>query len=183
MKRTNNKFRNNNYNNQIYSLNYKFDSNSIAGKVSGTALDLIKRYNELAKEAHTNNDYVSAEVFRQYAEHYRKIVTEINEKTRIIPPELMESPEIRKAVEQIEESAFSDAQLEGYDKFWDGVRVEKTLISDALKKGHAEGRAEGRIEGERIKQLEIARNLKKLGLNTEAICQATGLSPQEVEGL
>lgn len=80
MKRTNNKFRNNNYNNQIYSLNYKFDSNSIAGKVSGTALDLIKRYNELAKEAHTNNDYVSAEVFRQYAEHYRKIVTEINEK-------------------------------------------------------------------------------------------------------
>lgn len=46
----------------------------------------------------------------------------------------MESPEIRKAVEQIEESAFSDAQLEGYDKFWDGVRVEKTLISDALKK-------------------------------------------------
>ena len=80
MKRTNNKFRNNNYNNQIYSLNYKFDSNSIAGKVSGTALDLIKRYNELAKEAHTNNDYVSAEVFRQYAEHYRKIVTDINEK-------------------------------------------------------------------------------------------------------
>ena len=43
-------------------------------------MDLIKRYNELAKEAHTNNDYVSAEVFRQYAEHYRKIVTEINEK-------------------------------------------------------------------------------------------------------
>lgn len=81
MKRTNNKFRNNNnYNNQIYSLNYKFDSNSIAGKISGTALDLIKRYNELAKEAHSNNDYVSSEVFRQYAEHYRKIVTEINEK-------------------------------------------------------------------------------------------------------
>ena len=79
MKRTNNKFRNN-YNNQIYSLNYKFDSNSVAGKISGTALDLIKRYNELAKDAHSNNDYVTAEVFRQYAEHYRKIVTEINEK-------------------------------------------------------------------------------------------------------
>lgn len=63
-----------------------------------------------------------------------RYLTEINEKTRVIPPELMESPEIRKAVEQIEESAFSDAQLEGYDKFWDGVRVEKTLISDALKK-------------------------------------------------
>lgn len=78
----NNKYRNNNnnYNNQIYSLNYKFDSISAAGKFSGTALDLIKRYNELAKESQGNGNYVEAEVFRQYAEHYRKIVTEINEK-------------------------------------------------------------------------------------------------------
>ena len=77
MKKLNNKYRNNN---QIYSLNYKFDSTSIAGKISGTALDLIKKYNELAKEAHGNGNYVEMEVFRQYAEHYRKIVTEINEK-------------------------------------------------------------------------------------------------------
>ena len=72
----NNKFKGNN----IYSLNYKFDSISSAGKVSGTALDLIKRYNELAKEAQSNGNYVEMEVFRQYAEHYRKIVTEINER-------------------------------------------------------------------------------------------------------
>lgn len=74
------KYRNNNYNNQVYSINYKFDSISPAGKCNGTALDLIKRYNELAKEAHGNGNYVEAEVFRQYAEHYRKIVTEINER-------------------------------------------------------------------------------------------------------
>ena len=71
---------NNNYANQVYSINYKFDSISPAGKCSGTALDLIKRYNELAKEAHSNGNYVEAEVFRQYAEHYRKIITEINER-------------------------------------------------------------------------------------------------------
>jgi len=75
MKR-NNKFRGN----TIYSLNYKFDSVSAAGKFCGTALDLIKKYNELAKEAHSNGNYVEMEVFRQYAEHYRKIVTEINER-------------------------------------------------------------------------------------------------------
>ena len=74
----NNKFRGNG--NTIYSLNYKFDSVSSAGKLSGTALDLIKKYNELAKEAHNNGDYVQMEVFRQYAEHYRKIVTDINER-------------------------------------------------------------------------------------------------------
>ena len=32
------------------------------------------------EEAHNNGDYVQMEVFRQYAEHYRKIVTEINER-------------------------------------------------------------------------------------------------------
>lgn len=76
------KYRNNsnNYNNQIYSINYKFDSISPAGKCSGTALDLIKRYNELAKESQGNGNHVEAEVFRQYAEHYRKIVTEINDR-------------------------------------------------------------------------------------------------------
>ena len=86
MKKMNNKYRNNN--NQIYSLNYKFDSTSIAGKISGTALDLIKKYNELAKEAHGNGNYVEMEVFRQYAEHYRKIVTETNEKKIRKRPEL-----------------------------------------------------------------------------------------------
>lgn len=64
----------------VYSLNYKFDSVSAAGKISGTALELIKKYNELAKEAQGNGNYVEMEVFRQYAEHYRKIVTEINER-------------------------------------------------------------------------------------------------------
>ena len=74
---------NNNYNNQVYSINYKFDSVSPAGKICGTALDLIKKYNELAKEAQANNNYIEAEVFRQYAEHYRKIITEINERKNI----------------------------------------------------------------------------------------------------
>jgi len=64
----------------MYNLNYRFDSVSPAGKFSGTALDLIKRYNELAKEASSAGNYVEMEVFRQYAEHYRKIVTDINER-------------------------------------------------------------------------------------------------------
>lgn len=83
MKKVKYRNNNNNYNNQVYSINYKFDSISPAGKCSGTALDLIKRYNELAKEAHGNGNYVEAEVFRQYAEHYRKIITEINERKNI----------------------------------------------------------------------------------------------------
>lgn len=80
MKKQNNRFRNGNNNNNGYTLNYKFDSVSIAGKISGTALDLIRRYNDLAKEAQSSGDYVEMEIYRQYAEHYRKIVTDINER-------------------------------------------------------------------------------------------------------
>ncbi len=81
MKKQNNRFRNgNNNNNNSYTLNYKFDSVSIAGKVCGTALDLIRRYNDLAKEAQSAGNYVEMEVYRQYAEHYRKVVTDINER-------------------------------------------------------------------------------------------------------
>ena len=80
MKKQNNRFRNGNNNNNGYTLNYKFDSVSIAGKISGTALDLIRRYNDLAKEAQGCGNYVEMEVYRQYAEHYRKIVTDINER-------------------------------------------------------------------------------------------------------
>ena len=79
MKKQNNRYRNGN-NNNGYTLNYKFDSVSIAGKVSGTALDLIRKYNDLAKEAQSCVDYVEMEIYRQYAEHYRKIVTDINER-------------------------------------------------------------------------------------------------------
>lgn len=116
-----------------------------------------------------------------------RYLTEIDEKTRTIPQELLENPEISKAVQQIEESAFSDAQLWGYDEFWDAVRVEKTLVSDAVRKGMQEGMEkgmqEGRLEGERLKQLEIARNMKKKGIDIDTICEITGLSMKDLDNL
>ncbi len=102
MKKINNKYRSNNSSTNtstIYSLNYKFDSNSIAGKVNGTALELIKRYNDFAKDAQSNNDYVSAEIFRQYAEHYRKIVTEINERKNQLRQTAAEANDNRSTAE------------------------------------------------------------------------------------
>lgn len=127
MKRVNNKYRNNNGNNQIYSLNYKFDSNSIAGKCSGTALDLIKRYNELAKDAAGDNDYVTAEVFRQYAEHYRKIVTEINEKKN--QNRQMNNQQNQNATEQAEVPAVD----EGNSSAENGVNDNEVTTEEVVK--------------------------------------------------
>ena len=120
-----------------------------------------------------------------------RYLTEIDENTRQAPQDLMENPEINKAVTQIEESAFSDAQLWWYDDFWDAVRVENTLISDALREGRQEGIEQGRQEGieqgrqEGIRQNNVqnARGMKAEGIPTGIIAKITGLSPDEIEKL
>ena len=102
MKKNNNKYRNN-YSN-VYSLNYKFDSCSIAGKISGTALDLIRRYNDLAKEAQGSGNYVDMEIYRQYAEHYRKIVTDINERRQARQEQVLHTEENASGREDVAET-------------------------------------------------------------------------------
>ena len=108
-----------------------------------------------------------------------RFLTEINEHTREVPHELLSNPAIKKALDQLRESAFTEAQLQGYEKFWDIVSVERTLFSS----GKREGLVEGLAEGERKKQLEIARNLKAKGLAVEIIAEVTGLSVAEIEKL
>ena len=131
MKKT--KYRNNqnNYNNQIYSINYKFDSISPAGKCSGTALDLIKRYNELTKEAHGNGNYVEAEVFRQYAEHYRKIVTEINERknTRFpLKEQENEDQTLQSSQNKAEETPVAENEVPVNNQVVAEEKTETTLV-------------------------------------------------------
>ena len=126
------KYRNNNNYNQIYSINYKFDSISPAGKFCGTALDLIKRYNELAKEAQGNGNYVEAEVFRQYAEHYRKIVTEINERKNVRfnnrdnEQQVEKSEDKSETVDEVAETNTSDIKEEV-------VTEENSLVETKVK--------------------------------------------------
>lgn len=83
-----------------------------------------------------------------------RYLTEINDRTREVPKELMANPEVRKAVSQIEESAYTDAQLIGYDKFWDTISVERTLVNsvyrrykEGMEKGLQEGMEKGLQEG------------------------------------
>lgn len=124
-----------------------------------------------------------------------RYLTEIEEKTREVPKELLDNREIRKALTIVEESAYSPEQLMGYEKFWDIISTEKTFISSALRKGLAEGiekglaegRAEGiekgRAEGEQSKALDIARNLKTIGICNADIMKATGLTEEEINNL
>ena len=129
---------------------------------------------------------------RNYSEKKMQVLwlrylTEINEQTREIPAELMENPEIKKAVSVLEESAFTDAQLLGYEKFWDIISVEKTLYGSGWRRGVKEGREEGmkagKAKGEAEMQRKIACNLKKTGLPLDVIIQTTGLTAKEIDEL
>lgn len=120
-----------------------------------------------------------------------RFLTEIGESTRVVPHELLEVPEISKALTVLEESAFTDEELAGYEHFWDGISVEKTLYNSARREGLAEGRAEGIAEGraEGLAEGEakgkrlIAANMKKSGIDPLIIVQCTGLSIEEIERL
>ena len=140
-----------------------------------------------------------------------RYLTEIDGYMETVPQELLDNPEINKAMEVVEESAFSPEQLLGYDKFWDIIRTETTLYNSGvrqgreegeaigLEKGREEGRAEGREEGMELGVLkgrkegrlegraeglrQTARNLKSMGLGIADIQKATGLSEEEIRDL
>ena len=132
-----------------------------------------------------------------------RYLTEINEHTREVPEELLANPEVKKAVNALEESAFTDAQLAGYEKFWDIISVEKTLYNSAerkgmqkgleegmqkgleegMQKGLEEGRQEGLEEGMEKERLSNARRMKEKGLDAALITDITGLTREEIEKL
>ena len=118
-----------------------------------------------------------------------RFLKEINNNTTVVDPSLLEVEEIKQAVNLLEESAYSKAELLAYDKYWDDIRCEKALFKGYLKeglaqgeaKGLAKGLAKGREEGKAEGKAEMARNLHQLGMGIEQIAQAAQLSPKEIE--
>jgi len=59
-----------------------------------------------------------------------KFLTEINEETYTAPQELLENADVSQALEIVEESAYSEAEMAAYDGYWDAVRVEATIMGE-----------------------------------------------------
>ena len=136
-----------------------------------------------------------------------RFLTEIQTNTRQAPQDLLADPQIRKALSIVEESAYTDEQLLGYDKFWDVISVEKTLFYSANRRGMkqglaqglaqgieqglaqgreqglAQGREEGREEGREQEKIHIAQKMKALGMDTKTIEQVSGLTAEQIEQL
>ena len=106
-----------------------------------------------------------------------RFLTEINANTKEIPADLLNDPEIGKAVEELEISGFTDAELRAYDKFWDSVSVERTLLDDRYQKGMEKGRAEGM----NLRSLEIAKKMLAKGMDEATVMDVTGLTAEEMK--
>lgn len=84
------------------NINRAYDSNGPAGKLRGTAAQLVEKYVSLARDARVGRDRVLVENFLQHAEHYQRIMNEI------------------MIAQGIEPEAIDDDEQGGYDDQVDG---------------------------------------------------------------
>jgi predicted transposase/invertase (TIGR01784 family) len=141
--------------------------------------------------------------FRPQTGEHRKIgslwmrfLQEIGNGLETIPDEFKAIPEIARAAELAQESAYTRAELEAYDRYLDAIRVELTVRHDSLEEGKLLGIAEGEqigiTKGEQIgvakgeiRLLEakkiIAKNLLALGLDIHIVSESTGLAIADIQ--
>ena len=137
-----------------------------------------------------------AEIFPEYIlirvnEFDKVAVTPLEEwmrylKEGVIRPETT-APGLAEAREKLRYYSMTPAERRAYDEHLSAVMIQNDVLDSAKLEGRTEGllegRAEGRAEGEREKSLEIARKLKSMGMETDIIVQATGLSEDEIATL
>ena len=132
-----------------------------------------------------------------------RFLTEINEDTRVVPQELLENPEVKAALDMVEESALTPDERARYDGFQDWLRRQKSwevYEAEMKEKYEAEikkkaeerlvkmqeqlGQTQEQLDEAKAKFIETARKLKAMNvMTTEQIAEATGLTAEEIEGL
>lgn len=117
------------------------------------------------------------EVAKSPLEEWMRYLKEgvINEKTT--------APGLREAREKLQYYSMSDAERYAYDEHVNAVMIQNDVLGNARAEGLEQGRAEGRAEGEHNKAMDIAKNLKKIGIPVEQIINATGLTKDEIDAI
>ena len=120
-----------------------------------------------------------------FGNHPDRLKNLLNSLQSLNEDELIRQQQYLPTTEELEISGFTDAELRAYDKFWDSVSVERTLLDDRYQKGMEEGMEKGRTEGieEGMSQrsLEIARKMLAHGMDETSIMDMTGLTAEEIK--
>ena len=112
-----------------------------------------------------------------------RFLTEINEQTETVDSVLLENPEISQALNIVERSAYSDADLYVYEDYLLEVMTQRNSMKNERAEGRAEGKAEGRVEGVQSEKLETAKRMKADGLPIDVISKYTQLPIEDIEKL
>ena len=122
-----------------------------------------------------------------FGNHPNRLKNLLNSLQSLNEDELIQQQQYLPTTEELEISGFTDAELRAYDKFWDSVSVERTLIDDSYQKGKEKGKeegiAEGMEKGMNQKALEIAKNMLAMGLSAEQVAKATKLPLEIIKNL
>ena len=112
-----------------------------------------------------------------FSNHPDRLKNLLNTLQSLNENELIQQQQYLPTTEELEISGFSDAELRAYDKFWDSVSVERTLIDDSYQKGMEKGREEGMNQ----RSLEIGRKMLANGMDEASVMDMTGLTAEEIK--
>ena len=134
-----------------------------------------------------------------FGNHPDRLKNLLNTLQSLNEDELIQQQQYLPTTEELKISGFSDAELRAYDKFWDSVSVERTLIDDSYQKGKEKGKEEGiaegmemgikqgmekgKAEGKHEANTETAQRLLAMGLSAEQVAKATQLPLDIIKNL
>ena len=118
-----------------------------------------------------------------FGNHPDRLKNLLNTLQSLNEDELIQQQQYLPTTEELEISGFTDAELRAYDKFWDSVSVERTLLDDRYQKGMEEGMEKGRAEGKHEANTETAQRLLTMGLSAEQVAKATQLPLEIIKNL
>ncbi len=111
-------------------------------------------------------------------------------------PEGANAPGLEVVREKLKIDNMTKVEKEAYYRHLDNIVILRDNINteraegraegleagraEGLEAGRAEGLEAGRAEGEKLKQTEIARNMKKMGMDVGTIAAITGMSEEEI---
>jgi len=92
-----------------------------------------------------------------------------------IPEELAADEAVKKAIEKLDVMYLDKEEREIYENDLKRLRIQKSELRTAERKGREEGKVEGKIE--------VAKQLLQMGMDSITIIKATGLDEAEIEKL
>ena len=120
-----------------------------------------------------------------FGNHPNRMRNLLNALQSLNEDELIQQEQYLPTTEELEISGFTDAELRAYDKFWDSVRVEKTLQYDSyqqgMEKGMEKGMEQGLEKGMKNGKIEIARKMLAKGMDEATVMDMTGLTAEEIK--